>query len=166
MSCLNNNCQTYQPLLARLSDRSTPCFHGFGLLRRNGSCANWNNLPLSDIDWSCSFMKNKHDVCAPTRKRYLYFCEHSPQQNKTKKLVTWQRSRSGLAAGGTQEFDVRGMKPASLTLLTSSLVVKRHENKIFYWTYSNSGLKDELTTTVLMHSRLHQTQATCGVDWQ
>lgn len=35
--------------------------------------------------------------------------------------VTWQRGGGGLGAGGTKELDVRGMKPASLPLLASSL---------------------------------------------
>lgn len=35
--------------------------------------------------------------------------------------ITWQRGGGGLAAGGAQELDVRGMKPASLPLLASSL---------------------------------------------
>lgn len=35
--------------------------------------------------------------------------------------ITWQRGGRGLAVGGTQELDVRGMKPASLPLLTSNL---------------------------------------------
>lgn len=43
--------------------------------------------------------------------------------------ITWQRRGRGLAAGGTQEFDVRGMKPASLTLLAPSLGGKIGETK-------------------------------------
>lgn len=35
--------------------------------------------------------------------------------------VTWQRGGGGLGAGGAKELDVRGMKPASLPLLASSL---------------------------------------------
>lgn len=36
-------------------------------------------------------------------------------------VITWQRGGRGLAAGGAEELDVRGMKPASLPLLASSL---------------------------------------------
>lgn len=35
--------------------------------------------------------------------------------------ITWQRGGGRLGAGGAQELDVRGVKPASLTLLASSL---------------------------------------------
>ncbi len=41
--------------------------------------------------------------------------------------VTWQRGGGGLAAGGTEELDVRGMKPASLPLLASSLEGKERK---------------------------------------
>lgn len=35
--------------------------------------------------------------------------------------ITWQRGGGRLGAGGAQELDVGGVKPASLTLLASSL---------------------------------------------
>lgn len=35
--------------------------------------------------------------------------------------ITWQRGGRGLGAGGAEELDVRGMEPASLPLLASSL---------------------------------------------
>jgi len=38
-----------------------------------------------------------------------------------KACSTWQRGGGGPAAGGAEELDVRGMKPASLPLLASSL---------------------------------------------
>lgn len=36
-------------------------------------------------------------------------------------VITWQGAGGRLGAGGAQELDVRGVKPASLTLLASSL---------------------------------------------
>ncbi|TNN61608.1 hypothetical protein EYF80_028220 [Liparis tanakae] len=38
-----------------------------------------------------------------------------------KACSTWQRGGGGPAAGGPEQLDVRGMKPASLPLLASSL---------------------------------------------
>lgn len=43
--------------------------------------------------------------------------------------VTWQRGGGGLGAGGTKELDVRGMKPASLPLLASSLGGKKRASE-------------------------------------
>jgi len=39
--------------------------------------------------------------------------------------LTWQRGGRRLATGGTQELDMRGMKPASLPLFTPSLEGKK-----------------------------------------
>lgn len=43
--------------------------------------------------------------------------------------ITWQRGGRGLAAGGPEELDVRGMEPASLPLLPSSLEGKERVNQ-------------------------------------
>lgn len=44
--------------------------------------------------------------------------------------ITWQRGGGGLGAGGAEQLDVRGMKPASLPLLASSLRGGRRAERI------------------------------------
>ncbi len=60
--------------------------------------------------------------------------------------LTWQRRGGGLAAGGTEELDVRGMKPASLPLLASSLEGKEpvRVNQSPAGSVLNSKSRDEL----------------------
>lgn len=66
------------------------------------------------------------------------------------KCVTWQRGGGGLAAGGAEELDVRGMKPASLALLASSLEGKEpvRVNQSLAGSLLNSTSRDEFDGSI------------------
>lgn len=57
-------------------------------------------------------------MCNSTSKINI---ETNKQTQNVMAAVTWPGGGKGLAIGGTQELDVRGMKPASLPLLASNL---------------------------------------------
>lgn len=69
--------------------------------------------------------------------------------------VTWQRGGGGLAAGGAEEFDVRGMKPASLALLASSLEGKEpvRVNQSLAGSLLNSTSRDEFDGLISSRQR-------------
>lgn len=70
--------------------------------------------------------------------------------------VTWQRGGGGLAAGGAEEFDVRGMKPASLALLASSLEGKEpvRVNQSLAGSLLNSASQDEFDGSISFGQRV------------
>lgn len=65
---------------------------------------------------------------------------------KSVSAITWQRRGGGFAAGWAEKFNVRGMKPASLPLLASSLEGKEpvRVNQSSAGSVLNSKSRDEL----------------------
>ena len=62
-----------------------------------------------------------HNKNSNPSKKNMETCTLLNNHVKRVSAFTWQRGGGGLGAGGTQQLDVRGMKPASLPLLAPSL---------------------------------------------